>query len=117
MRGQMRELMMKILALAAVLAAVAVAPASAATTLPDLNGKVIHAVTENAYPPFNFADPKTGQGIGWEYDAINEIGKRLNAKVNWNTMSWDTMIQALHDGQYDIGMDGISITDDRKKQV
>ena len=59
----------------------------------------------------------TGQGIGWEYDAVNEIAKRLNAKVNWNTMSWDTMIQAVHDGQYDIGMDGISITDDRKKQV
>ena len=27
------------------------------------------------------------------------------------------MIQAVHDGQYDIGMDGISITDERKKQV
>jgi polar amino acid transport system substrate-binding protein len=62
-------------------------------------------------------DEKTGQGIGWEYDAMNEIAKRLNAKVVWNVGAWETMLAALHDKQYDIGMDGISITDDRKQQV
>jgi polar amino acid transport system substrate-binding protein len=109
-----------VLALAATLVAGLVAgpgPALAADALPDLGGQVIHAVTENAYTPLNFADPKTGEGIGWEYDAINEIGKRLNAKIEWNLSSWDVMIQAIHDGQYDIGMDGISITDERKQQV
>ncbi|WP_441770407.1 transporter substrate-binding domain-containing protein [Labrys sp. KB_33_2] len=88
-----------------------------AQTLPDLKGRTIVAVTENAYFPLNFTDPKTGQGIGWEYDAINEVGKRLNAKIEWKTSSWDAMIQAVQNGQFDIGMDGISITDERKKQV
>lgn len=91
--------------------------ASAADKLPDLKGRTIVAVTENAYFPLNFADPKSGQGIGWEYDAVNEMAKRLNAKVEWKTTSWDTMIQAVRDGQFDIGMDGISITAERKKQV
>ena len=77
----------------------------------------IKAVTENAYVPLNFADPKTGQGIGWEYDAVNEIAKRLNFKVEWNLSSWDTMIQAVREGQFDVGMDGITINDERKKQV
>ena len=104
-------------ALAVVLAAGLAMSAFAADALPDLKGRTIHAVTENAYTPLNFADPKTGQGIGWEYDAMNEIGKRLNAKIEWNLSSWDVMIQAVHDGQYDIGMDGISITDERKQQV
>lgn len=103
-------------ALAGVLLA-AVAGTAVAAELPDLKGRTIEAVTENAYTPLNFADPKTGKGIGWEYDAVNEIGKRLNAKVVWNTMAWDPMIQAIHEGQYDVGMDGISITDERKKQV
>jgi polar amino acid transport system substrate-binding protein len=103
-------------ALAGVLLA-AVAGTAVAAELPDLKGRTIQAVTENAYTPLNFADPKTGQGIGWEYDAVNEIGKRLNAKIAWHTMSWDPMIQAIHDGQYDVGMDGISITDERKQQV
>ncbi|MDQ0394944.1 transporter substrate-binding domain-containing protein [Labrys monachus] len=88
-----------------------------ADPLPDLKGRTIVAVTENAYFPLNFTDPKTGEGIGWEYDAMNEIARRLDAKVEWKTSSWDAMIQAVQAGQFDIGMDGISITDERKKQV
>lgn len=95
------------------------APAAgkAAAGLPDLNGRVIKAVTENAYTPLNFVDPKTGQAVGWEYDAVNEIGRRLNAKIEWNVSSWDTMIQAVRSAQFDVGMDGITITDERKAQV
>lgn len=85
--------------------------------LPDLKGKKIIAVTENAYLPLNFVDAKTGKAMGWEYDAVNEIGKRLNAKIEWKITSWDTMIQAVRDGQFDVGMDGITITDERKGQV
>lgn len=103
-------------ALAAALALWGALPA-AAQALPDLGGRAIRAVTENAYTPLNFADPKTGQGIGWEYDAINEIGRRLNARVEWNLSAWDVMIEAVRTGQFDIGMDGITINDERKAQV
>jgi len=85
--------------------------------LPDLGGRVINAVTENAYTPLNFVDPKTGQAVGWEYDAVNEICRRLNCQVNWEVAAWDTMISAVREGQFDVGMDGITITDERKQQV
>jgi len=85
--------------------------------LPDLKGRIIRAVTGNDFVPLNFVDPKSGKAVGWEYDAVNEIGKRLNAKIVWNVSTWDTMIQAIRDGQFDVGMDGISITDERKGQV
>lgn len=62
-------------------------------------------------------DPKSGQAIGWEYDAMNEIAKRLNFKVEYQNTSWDAMIQAVSDGQYQIGMTGITIKDDRKEKV
>lgn len=106
----------KTIALAATALALG-ASAALAAELPDLKGRTIVAVTENAYTPLNFVDAKTGQGIGWEYDAFNEIAKRLNAKVDWKLASWDTMIQAIRDGQFDVGMDGITINDERKKQV
>jgi polar amino acid transport system substrate-binding protein len=93
------------------------AAAAVAQELPDLGGRSVKAVTENAYVPLNFADPKTGNGIGWEYDAFNEIAKRLNLEVEWNLSSWDTMIQAVREGQFDVGMDGITINDERKAQV
>lgn len=102
---------------AAPLLALGLALPALAQDLPDLAGRTIRAVTENAYTPLNFADPKTGEGIGWEYDAFNEIAKRLNAKVEWNLSSWDVMIQSIKDGQYDVGMDGITINDERKALV
>lgn len=98
-------------------AALLFASAPAAAELPDLGGRTIKAVTENAYTPLNFADPKSGEGIGWEYDAVNEIARRLNLKVEWGLSSWETMIQAVREGQFDIGMDGITINDERKQQV
>jgi len=103
--------------LAAAAALLLSAFAAQAQGLPDLGGRTVKAVTENAYVPLNFADPKTGEGIGWEYDAFNEIAKRLNVKVEWNLSSWDTMIQAVREGQFDVGMDGITINDERKAQV
>ncbi len=93
------------------------ASAAAAAQLPDLGGRTVRAVTENAYTPLNFVDADTGKGIGWEYDAFNEIAKRLDFKVEWNLSSWDTMIQAVREGQFDVGMDGITINDERKEQV
>ena len=102
------------LALVAGLAALGVAEAQ---DLPDLGGRTIVAVTENAYTPLNFADPETGEGIGFEYDAFNEVAKRLNAQVDWQISGWDTMIELVRQGQFEVGMDGIGITDERKQQI
>jgi polar amino acid transport system substrate-binding protein len=106
----------KLLALATMVGALG-ATGLAAQTLPDLAGREIVAVTENAYVPLNFADPATGEGIGLEYDLFNEVAKRLNATVKWELSSWDVMIQSIRDGQFDVGMDGITINDERKALV
>ena len=106
----------RVFAAAAVFAALALSSVEA-QELPDLAGREIVAVTENAYLPLNFADPATGEGIGLEYDLFNEIAKRLNASVKWELSSWDVMIQSVRDGQFDVGMDGITINDERKALV
>ena len=103
--------------LAGLFAAALVPAVSFSADLPDLSGRTVVVVTENAYPPLQFVDPKTGEQIGWEYDAMNEIAKRLNFKVEYQNTSWDAMIQAVSDNQYNIGMTGITIKDDRKEKV
>jgi polar amino acid transport system substrate-binding protein len=104
-------------ALPLIAALVALAAPAAGQELPDLGGRTIVAVTENAYVPLNFADPKTGEGIGLEYDLFNEIAKRLNAEVDWELSSWDVMIEAVRSGQFDVGMDGITINAERDEQI
>ena len=93
------------------------AMAASAQSVPDLGGRTVVVVTENAYPPLQFIDPKTGGAIGWEYDAMEEMAKRLNMKVEIQNTSWDAMIQSVSDGQYDMGMTGITIREDRKEKV
>ncbi len=85
--------------------------------LPDLDGRAVSVVTSNSYLPLNFVDPLTGEEGGWEYDAVNEICRRLNCTVEWGVSSWEAMIPAVAQGQYDLGMDGITITEDREEQI
>lgn len=100
------------------LTALVLSPVSTvAAGLPDLGGRTVTVVTENAYTPLQFVDPKSGKAIGWEYDAMEEIAKRLNFKLEIQNTSWDAMIQSVSDGQYDIGMTGITIKDERKAKV
>lgn len=94
----------------------AVFATQSAAQVPDLGGREVVVVTENAYPPLQFLDA-SGTAIGWEYDAMAEIAKRLNIEVTYENTSWDAMIPAVSEGQFDIGMTGITIRDDRKEKV
>lgn len=97
-------------------AAALLAAAPALAQLPDLAGRTVTVVTEDAYPPLQFVDA-TGAHVGWEYDAMAEMAKRLNMTVSYEHSSWDAMIPGVSAGQYDIGMTGITIRDDRKTAV
>ena len=85
--------------------------------LPDLGGRTVTVAVENAYLPFNYIDPSTGEGAGWDYDALGEICSRLNCTPEFQATGWEGLIIAVAEGQFDMGADGITITDDRKEQV
>ncbi|MCG3211129.1 MAG: Membrane-bound lytic murein transglycosylase F [Anaerolineae bacterium] len=92
------------------------APAEAAP-LPDLGGQKISIAVENAYLPFNYIDLATGEPAGWDYEAWDEICKRLNCVPDYVEARWDGMITAVSQGQFDAAADGITITDERAQVV
>ena len=89
----------------------------AGSGLPDLKGVEVTVAIENAYPPFNYVDAKTGEPGGWDYEAWNEICKRINCKPVYKEAAWEGMIQAVADKQFDSAADGITNTPDRAKVV
>lgn len=93
------------------------APNQIPPILPDLKGRKIVAVSSNDYTPFAFKDSKSGQIVGFEYELLGEIGHRLNVVFDNQEAAWDGLIPAINKKQYDLGHVGISITDERKKQV
>lgn len=100
--------------------ATAAPEATAATTggaLPDLGGREVRIAVENAYPPFNYVNPATSKGEGWDYEAWTEICRLLNCKPTFQEASWEGMIQAVGNKQFDAAADGITITPERAEQV
>jgi polar amino acid transport system substrate-binding protein len=91
--------------------------AHAQGNLPDLGGMEVVIATEDAYPPIQFKDPATGEAIGWEYDAMAIIAERINITPIYEKTSWDGMIAAVAEEQFDMGMTGITIREDRAEVV
>lgn len=93
------------------------AASDAASDLPDLAGREVTIAVENAYLPFNYIDPNTGEPAGWDYDVWNEICRLINCTPVYVEAGWEGMIQAVADGQYDAAADGITINEDRAEIV
>jgi polar amino acid transport system substrate-binding protein len=88
---------------------------------PDLNGCVLRIAVENAYQPFNYIDTETGEAVGYDYDIFNEICTRIQCQPEFTETSWDAMV-AVMGGEgsfdtFDVGADGITITEERGEHV
>jgi polar amino acid transport system substrate-binding protein len=83
----------------------------------NLSGREITIAVENAYLPYNYIDPDTGEPAGWDYDVWEEICKILDCTPVFVEAAWEGMIQAVADGQFDAAGDGITITDERAEVV
>lgn len=88
-----------------------------AVVLPDLGGQEITIAVENAYLPYNYIDPDTGEPAGWDYDVWDEICVLLNCTPKYVEAAWEGMIQAVADGMFDAAGDGITITETRAEIV
>lgn len=68
--------------------------------------------------PFLLPDPKNPRVIiGFEVDLMEALAKRLNRKSVFVQNQWDGLIPGLQRGNYDLAVNGIEITDDRKEQI
>ena len=85
--------------------------------LPDLEGRVVTVAVENAYMPFNVIDEETGEAVGWDYDTLGLICELLNCVPEYIETSWEGMIVAVSNGEYDMAADGITITAERAQIV
>ena len=88
-----------------------------ACATPEEEEFVVRVAVENAYLPFNYLNPETGEPEGWDYEVWDEICRRLGCTPEYIETGWDGMIQAVADGQFDAAADGITITEERDEIV
>ncbi|MDK6028844.1 basic amino acid ABC transporter substrate-binding protein [Ignisphaera sp. 4213-co] len=79
--------------------------------------KVLRVGTSPDFPPFEYVDEKTGEVVGIDIDLIKAIANRLGYKVQIVSMDFDGLIPALEQGQVDVVISGMTITEERAKRV
>jgi polar amino acid transport system substrate-binding protein len=88
-----------------------------AATLPDLGGRAVVVAVEDDYPPFNYIRPDNQKPAGWDYEAVAELGRRLHFTPEFREIAWDSMIQGIATGQFDMAANGITVTPERGRVV
>lgn len=68
--------------------------------------------------PYVFPDPKDpSRLIGFEVDLADAIARELGVKARQGQNAWDSLIPALARGDFDMVLNGIEITPQRKEKV
>ncbi|MCQ2060278.1 MAG: ABC transporter permease subunit [Fibrobacter sp.] len=83
----------------------------------DWEGKngTLNIATEGINPPFDFF--KGNQLAGINIDLMLRLGKMLDKKIVFKTYEFSTLIPSITSGKVDLGISGISITEERQKLV
>lgn len=71
--------------------------------------------TNAAFPPYEFYEGDKIVGIDAEIAA--EIAKKLNMELEIKDVEFDSIVSGVAGGKYDIGMAGMTVTEDRQKSV
>ena len=87
----------------------------AAATDAKANAKPFRMITEATFPPYEFL---RGQEIvGIDVEISRAIAEKLGRPFKAETVDFDSVIPAVISGKADIGAAGITVTEDRKKNV
>lgn len=73
--------------------------------------------TDTNFPPFEFKDPKTGQHVGFDVELWAAIAKEAGLDYELQPMAFKGIVPGLQSSQLDVGIAGMSITEERKMVI
>ena len=83
----------------------------------DSDGKVYTAATDNAYVPFEYLDEESGELVGFDIDLINALAEEAGIEIEIETLEFAGIVAGLGSGKFDIGIAGMTITEERKENI
>jgi polar amino acid transport system substrate-binding protein len=68
--------------------------------------------------PYVFQDPRNPNRLmGFEFDIIQKIAQKLDREAVFVQNTWEGLVLGLQRNQYDIIINGIEVTEDRKREI
>lgn len=90
---------------------------SSADDTSDPSGEATKLVvaTSPDFPPFESLEG--GDVVGIEVDILKLVAEKMGMELDIQQMDFDSVIPGLQAGKFDVGMSGITVTDERKANV
>ena len=108
-------IILAVLMLMSTLAACAPAEEAPASNLKtSVAGKLVMA-TNAAFPPYEYMEG--GKIVGIDAEIADAIAKKLGLELQIDDMEFDSITEAVKGGKADIGLAGMTVTDERKEEV
>jgi octopine/nopaline transport system substrate-binding protein len=98
--------------------AVALVVAASSLSLPAeaKDWQTVTIALEGSYEPWNLTRPDGSLG-GFEPELAQNLCARMKVKCKLIAQDWDGMMAGLKVGKFDVIMDALSVTDERKKEI
>lgn len=91
-------------------------PSAAAATVTTVETGKLHMATNAAFPPYEMVkDDGTYEGI--DVEIATAIATKLGLELVVDDMDFGAVITAVQTGKSDIAMAGLTVTDERKKNI
>ena len=71
--------------------------------------------TNATFPPYEYHEGNSIVGI--DVEIANAIGEKIGKKIEIEDVEFDSIVAGVQSGKYDFGMAGMTVTDERKKNV
>ncbi len=81
----------------------------------DYNDDSLIVGTALSFPPYEYVE--NGKIVGIDIDIVEEIGQRMNKKIEIESMDFDDLFIALDYNKIDIIAAGLSVTEKRKETM
>ena len=79
------------------------------------NDKVLVMATNAAFPPYEYVEG--GKFVGIDVEIATAIAEKLGMELQIEDVEFGSIIGGVVEGKYDMGMAGMTVTDERKEQV
>ncbi len=83
----------------------------------DSASRRVSVATDNGFVPFEFIDEKTGELIGFDIDLLNAIADEAGLELDIQAMDFDGIVAGIQSARYDVGIAGITITEERALHI
>ena len=91
------------------------APADESWTKIEEKGSFILGF-DAGFAPMGYKD-ENGEFVGFDIDLAKEVASRLGLEIVYQPIDWDSKVLELDAGNIDVIWNGLTITEDRKKEI